>query len=199
MKTKRTLVTLVAMLVVLLNINPTFSAIPSSLNYQGQLTESEVDAAVANNGYSTGAHTLDTNAGTVYHNNTSLNGDGTCDPVPVQYPEVNYTGRLNTSSSPVFFDEANHHLFVTYTGGANDFTIVSDNGSIGKYVIIDDGTDVTTAGAVSTVDASITKNISISKVAAIDIHEPLNNDRMYRYRYMVTDSANLVACTREIY
>ena len=42
-------------------------------------SEAEIDAAVANNNYSTGAHTIDTNAGTMCGNGTFLNGDGTCD------------------------------------------------------------------------------------------------------------------------
>ncbi len=42
-------------------------------------TEAEIDAAVANNGYSIGAHTVDTNAATVCGNGAFLNGDGSCD------------------------------------------------------------------------------------------------------------------------
>lgn len=42
-------------------------------------TEAEIDAAVANNGYSTGAHTVDSNAATICRDGSYLNGDGTCD------------------------------------------------------------------------------------------------------------------------
>jgi hypothetical protein len=42
-------------------------------------SEAEIDAAVADNGYSTGTHTTDTNAATLCTNGAFLNGDGTCD------------------------------------------------------------------------------------------------------------------------
>lgn len=42
-------------------------------------TEAEIDAAVANNGYSVGPHTVDTNAETICGDNSYLNGDGSCD------------------------------------------------------------------------------------------------------------------------
>jgi hypothetical protein len=46
-------------------------------------TEAEIDAAVADNGFSTGAHTIDTNAATICASGYFLNGDGSCDPVTV--------------------------------------------------------------------------------------------------------------------
>lgn len=161
-------------------------------------TEAEIDAAVANNGYSTGAHTTDTNAGTICPNSTFLNGDGSCDTIPRNYPAVSYSGRENTSLSPVFFDEPNHKLTATYTGGSNDFTIVSDS-TVGKYVVIDDGTGSTVSGQLATVGATLTMNVFTGRVVTIDLVEPLNQDKLYRYRCMVFGSANLVGCTQETY
>jgi len=49
-----------------------------------QLSEAEVDAFVANNGFSTGAHTVDTNtnAATLCSAGEYLDGDGTCKAIP---------------------------------------------------------------------------------------------------------------------
>ena len=161
-------------------------------------TEAEVDAAVANNGYSTGAHTVDTNAGTLCPNNTLLNGDGTCDPIPQNYPAVSYSGRANTSGGAVFFDEATHKLIVTYVVGTNDFTIYSDT-TDSKRVVIDDGTGATVSGLLITVGATLTKNISTTRITTIDLIEPFSGDKLYRYRCMAINTSNLVSCTQEIY
>ena len=140
----------------------------------------------------------DTNAGTLCPNNTLLNGDGTCDTIPFNYPAVSYSGRFNTSSSPVFFDEATHKLIVTFVSPNNNF-IISSNTTDFKRVVIDDGTGATVTGGISTVGATVTKNVLNTRIATIDLYESQPTEKLYRYRCMNVGILNVVICTQEIY
>lgn len=138
-----------------------------------------------------------TNAGTLCPDNTLLNGDGTCDTISINYPAVSSSGRINTSSSPVFFDETNHRLIVTFNSPNNDYIIYSTTTNT-KRVVIDDGTGVTVSGVINTVGATLLKTIGSTRIATIDLIETSSNDKLYRYRCIAIIS-NLVTCIQEIY
>lgn len=114
------------------------------------------------------------------------------------YPIVAYSGRFNSSNSPEVFNEINHKLIVTNTGGSNSF-IVESNTAIFISIVIADNTGAT-SGTNSSIGATLTRNISGNEIATIDLSEfESPNDTLYRYRCMSINKTNLVTCTQERY
>lgn len=95
--------------------------VPTPYDTNSQLSESQVDAFVANNGYSTGAHTVDTSATTECVGNQVLEGDGDCVSTPVDTNtqlsdsevETAYNNRVDQVNSGEITnaDDVNIHTF----------------------------------------------------------------------------------------
>ena len=82
--------------------NNGFSTGSHTVDTDTQLTETEVDAFVANNGFSTGSHTVDTNtnAATLCTTGEYLDGDGTCKTLPTGSGDSSATSTIYQTFAP---------------------------------------------------------------------------------------------------
>ncbi len=136
-------------------------------------TEAEIDAAVADNGYSTGAHSVNTNAGTICGNGYFLNGDGTCD-----YADSSWycsSGRVCTGG----------HAHSTYTSASN---LTQGTLSTGRYDAYQDLTDALRLNNNSTTDL-LTRSQLDSRYAP--------GDNTTKTGYLFIDAATMTPNTNE--